>query len=36
MRANRTKKPHDMPTSLILENDQAAITAIRKAGAKNL
>jgi len=29
-------EPHDMPTSLILENDQAAITAIRKAGAKNL
>ncbi|PSR99209.1 endoglucanase 1 [Coniella lustricola] len=29
-------EPHDMPTSLVLENDQAAITAIRKAGARNL
>lgn len=29
-------EPHDMPTSLILQNDQAAVTAIRQAGAKNL
>ncbi|KAF7879748.1 uncharacterized protein EAF02_007918 [Botrytis sinoallii] len=29
-------EPHDMPTSLVVANDQAAITAIRKAGAKNL
>ncbi|KAB8291741.1 hypothetical protein EYC80_006536 [Monilinia laxa] len=29
-------EPHDMPTSLVLANDQAAITAIRKAGARNL
>jgi len=29
-------EPHDMPTSLILANNQAAIDAIRKAGAKQL
>ncbi|PQE13858.1 endoglucanase 1 protein [Rutstroemia sp. NJR-2017a BBW] len=29
-------EPHDMPTSLVLANNQAAITAIRKTGAKNL
>ncbi|TGO19269.1 hypothetical protein BTUL_0005g01180 [Botrytis tulipae] len=29
-------EPHDMPTSLVVANDQAAITAIRKAGANNL
>jgi len=29
-------KPHDMPTSLVLANDQAAIDGIRKAGAPNL
>ncbi|KAM0157050.1 hypothetical protein ACHAPG_004938 [Botrytis cinerea] len=28
--------PHDMATSLVVANNQAAITAIRKAGAKNL
>jgi len=29
-------EPHDMPTSLVLANNQAAIDAIRAAGAKNL
>ena len=29
-------KPHDMDTNLILINDQAAINAIRAAGAKQL
>lgn len=29
-------EPHDMPTSLVLQNDQAAVTAIRAAGAANL
>lgn len=29
-------EPHDMPTSLVFQNDQAAVTAIRQAGAKNL
>ncbi|CAD6445072.1 e9d73e45-624a-4300-ab63-8589dcdfc5d5 [Sclerotinia trifoliorum] len=29
-------EPHDMATSLVVKNNQAAITAIRKAGAKNL
>ena len=29
-------EPHDMPSSLLLANNQAAITAIRGAGAKNL
>lgn len=29
-------EPHDMPTSLVLQNDQAAITAIRAAGANQL
>ncbi|OCK98631.1 glycoside hydrolase family 5 protein [Cenococcum geophilum 1.58] len=29
-------EPHDIPTSLILQNNQAAITAIRAAGAKQL
>lgn len=29
-------EPHDMPSSLLLSNLQAAVTAIRKAGAKNL
>ena len=30
------EQPHDMPTSLVLANDQAAIDAIRNAGAKQL
>lgn len=29
-------EPHDMPTSLVLQNDQAAVTAIRAAGANQL
>lgn len=29
-------QPHDMPTSLVLENDQAAINGIRNSGAKQL
>jgi len=29
-------EPHDMPTSLVLQNDQAAVNGIRAAGAKNL
>ncbi|THH04003.1 hypothetical protein EW145_g5838 [Phellinidium pouzarii] len=29
-------EPHDMPTELILENNQAAINGIRSAGAKQL
>jgi hypothetical protein len=29
-------KPHDMDTNLILANDQAAINAIRAAGAHQL
>lgn len=29
-------EPHDMPTALVLENDQAAINAIRKTGAQQL
>ncbi|KAK0727751.1 glycoside hydrolase superfamily [Lasiosphaeria miniovina] len=29
-------EPHDMPSSLLLANLQAAVDAIRKAGAKNL
>jgi endoglucanase len=29
-------EPHDMPTSLVLQNDQAAIDAIRQAGAQQL
>ncbi|KAI1341017.1 endoglucanase 1 [Xylariaceae sp. FL0016] len=29
-------EPHDLATSLVLENNQAAIDAIRKAGAENL
>lgn len=29
-------EPHDMPTSLVLQNDQAAVTAIRASGATNL
>ncbi|KAF8157147.1 endoglucanase 1 [Crassisporium funariophilum] len=29
-------EPHDMPTSLILANNQAAITAIRNVGARQL
>lgn len=29
-------EPHDMPTQLVLENNQAAINAIREAGAGNL
>lgn len=29
-------EPHDMPTTLVLENNQAAVTAIREAGASNL
>ncbi|KAG9078989.1 hypothetical protein FS749_008942, partial [Ceratobasidium sp. UAMH 11750] len=29
-------EPHDMPTSLVLKNDQAAIDGIRSAGAKQL
>jgi endoglucanase len=29
-------EPHDMPTSLVLLNDQAAITSIRKTGATQL
>jgi hypothetical protein len=29
-------KPHDMDTNLILANDQAAINAIRAAGANQL
>lgn len=28
--------PHDMPTSLVLLNDQAAIDDIRKSGARQL
>lgn len=41
--ANNTKvifglmnEPHDMPTELVLANDQAAVDAIRRAGARNL
>lgn len=41
--ANNTKvifgfmnEPHDMPTSLVLQNDQAAVTAIRAVGAQQL
>jgi endoglucanase len=30
------EQPHDIPTSLVLANDQAAIDAIRNAGAKQL
>lgn len=29
-------KPHDMDTNLVLKNDQAAIDAIRAAGAEQL
>jgi endoglucanase len=29
-------EPHDMPTTLVLANNQAAVDAIRAAGAKNL
>ena len=29
-------EPHDMPTSMVLQDDQAAINAIRAAGAKQL
>lgn len=29
-------EPHDMPTSLVLQNDQAAINGIRAAGAEQL
>ena len=29
-------EPHDMPTSLVFENNQAAVDAIRAAGATNL
>lgn len=29
-------EPHDMATSLVLANDQAAINGIRKSGARNL
>lgn len=29
-------EPHDMPTSLVLQNDQAAINGIRASGAKQL
>ncbi|CAE6531591.1 unnamed protein product [Rhizoctonia solani] len=29
-------EPHDMPTSLVLQNDQAAIDGIRASGAKQL
>ncbi|KAH8682958.1 glycoside hydrolase family 5 protein [Tricladium varicosporioides] len=29
-------EPHDMPTDLVLANNQAAVTAIRKSGAKQL
>lgn len=29
-------EPHDMPTSLVLKNDQAAINGIRASGAKQL
>ena len=29
-------EPHDMPTSLVLQNDQAMIDAIRQAGAQQL
>ena len=29
-------EPHDMPTSLVLKNDQAAINGIRNSGAKQL
>lgn len=29
-------EPHDMPTSLVLKNDQAMIDSIRKAGAQQL
>lgn len=29
-------EPHDMPSELVVANNQAAIDAIRKAGAKNL
>jgi endoglucanase len=32
----KISKPHDMDTNLILANDQAAINAIRVAGAKQL
>ncbi|CZR59045.1 probable Endoglucanase 1 [Phialocephala subalpina] len=35
-RFKSNEKPHDMATSLVLTNDQAAIDAIRKAGAKQL
>lgn len=29
-------EPHDMPTSLVFDNNQAAVTAIRSTGATNL
>jgi len=29
-------EPHDMPTSLVLQNDQEAISSIRKVGARQL
>lgn len=29
-------EPHDMPTSLVLKNDQAAINGIRASGAKQM
>jgi endoglucanase len=29
-------EPHDMPTSLLLQNNQAVITAIRSTGAQHL
>lgn len=29
-------EPHDMPTTLVLANDQAAVDAIRASGARNL
>lgn len=29
-------EPHDMPTSLVLQNDQAMIDAIRQAGAQQM
>jgi len=29
-------EPHDMPTTLVLQNDQAAINALRSAGAEQL
>jgi len=32
----KISKPHDMDTNLILANDQAAINAIREAGANQL